>query len=129
MALVSKRTVLSALGGWPCTASWKSYGTVHRQGMLGPRTVQTSNAYLLTFPKGLDALAANVVRLGHDGNNCTPSDLKGREESSLRGSEFEFAAPPPSKPQLAEFQTQEASLNWRDRARAAIGKAPLREEL
>ena len=26
---------------------------VRRQGLLGPRTVQTSNAYLLRFPRGL----------------------------------------------------------------------------
>ena len=130
MALVSKRTVLNAL-------AWLSlYGFVEklcriicRQGMLGPRTVQTSNVYVLRFPKGLGALAANVFRLVPDGNNCPPSDSKASEESSLRGSAFDFAVPPSPKPQPPERPRPEASLNWRDRARAAIGKAPLHEEL
>jgi Helix-turn-helix domain len=130
MALVSKRTVLNALA-WLALYGFveKLRRIVRRQGMLGPRTVQTSNAYMLRFPSGLGALAADVFRLVPGGNNCPPSDSKGSEEGGLRGSGFEFAVPPPPKPQRPGSPRTEASLNWRDRARAAIGKAPLHEEL
>lgn len=88
MALVSKRTVLNAVA-WLALYVFleKLRRVVRQQGMLGPRTVQTSNAYVLTFPKCLGALATNVFRLVADGNNCTPSDSKGSDVSRLLGSE------------------------------------------
>ena len=42
-------------------------------GLLGVRTRQTSNAYVLRFPKGLGGLAVNVFHLAPDHNNWAPS--------------------------------------------------------
>ena len=47
---------------------------VLRSGLLGPRVRQTSNAYVLRFPKGLGGLAINVFRVAPEYNNCAPSD-------------------------------------------------------
>ena len=43
-------------------------------GLLGPRVRQTSNAYVLRFPKGVGGLAVNVFRVAPEYNNCAPSD-------------------------------------------------------
>ena len=73
MALVSKRTVSHAI-------AWLSlYGfldklrrIVRTSGLLGPRVRQTSNAYVLCFPKGLGGLAVNAFKISPDRNNCAP---------------------------------------------------------
>ena len=75
MAMVSKATVLRAI-------AWLSlYGfldklrrIVRTTGLLGPRVRQTSNAYVLRFPKGLGALAANVFNISPECHNSTPSE-------------------------------------------------------
>ena len=54
--------------------------------MLGPRTVQTSNAYVLRFPTGLGSLAAGAFRLAPAGNNCTPSDSNSEVKTGFQGS-------------------------------------------
>ena len=95
MAMVSKATVLRAI-------AWLSlYGfldklrrIVRTNGLLGPRVRQTSNAYVLRFPKGLGALAANVFNISPECHNSTPSESnsevkKGFQES---GSDLGLAA-------------------------------------
>jgi Helix-turn-helix domain len=64
MAMVSKRTVSHAI-------AWLSlYGfldklrrIVRTSGLLGPRERQTSNAYVLCFPKGLGGLAVAAFKI------------------------------------------------------------------
>ena len=92
MAIVSKSTVLRAI-------AWLSlYGfldklrrIVRRQGLLGPRVQQTSNAYVLHFPTGLGALAANVFGFAPGCHNSTPSDSKSEVKKGLQGSGFDLA--------------------------------------
>ena len=43
-------------------------------GLLGPRVRQTSNAYVMCFPKGLGGLATNVFGFAPEHNNWAPSD-------------------------------------------------------
>ena len=50
---------------------WNLYGFIDKlrrivrtTGLLGPRVRQTSNAYVLSFPKGLGGLAVNVFQIG-----------------------------------------------------------------
>ena len=77
MAMCSPSTVLRAI-------AWLSlYGfldklrrIVRKQGLLGPRVVQTSNAYVLHFPKGLGGLAANIFNISPDRHNSPPSEVK-----------------------------------------------------
>ena len=75
MAMVSKRTVSHAI-------AWLSlYGfldklrrIVRTSGLLGPRERQTSNAYVLCFPKGLGGLAVAAFKISPERNNCPPSE-------------------------------------------------------
>jgi hypothetical protein len=91
MAMCSKSTVLRAL-------VWLSlYGfleklrrIVRTSGLLGPRVRQTSNAYVLRFPKGLGGLAVNVFGFGPGCNNCTPSESKREVKKGFQGSEFDL---------------------------------------
>ena len=61
MAMISKQTVLNAL-------AWLAlYGVldelrriVRTSGLLGPRVRQTSNAYVMCFPKGLGATCSGL---------------------------------------------------------------------
>ena len=65
MAMCSKSTVLNAI-------AWlELYGFIDKlrrivrtTGLLGPRVRQTSNAYVLSFPKGLGGLAGQRLPLG-----------------------------------------------------------------
>ena len=85
--MVSKRTVLNAI-------AWLAlYGFLDRlrriariAGLLGPRVRQTSNAYVLRFPKGLGGLAVNVFGLAPECNNCTPSDSNSEVKTGFQGS-------------------------------------------
>ena len=131
--LCSKSTVLRAI-------SWlRLYGFLDRirrivrtPSALGPRVRQTSNAYALQFPKRLSALAANVFGRGPECHKTTPSRSDSEVKKAMRGSGFVFEAPPPLKPQPAVHPRQEATQNWRDRARVAIGtwpKAPHEEKI
>ena len=87
MAMVSKATVLRAI-------AWLSlYGfldklrrIVRTNGLLGPRVRQTSNAYVLRFPKGLGALAANVFNISPECHNCTPSESNSEVKKGFQGS-------------------------------------------
>ena len=58
---MSKQTVLNALA-WLALYGFldKLRRIVRIAGLLGPRVRQTSNAYVMCFPKGLGGLAANV---------------------------------------------------------------------
>jgi Helix-turn-helix domain len=87
MAMVSKQTVLNAL-------AWLAiYGFLDRlrrivrtTGLLGPRVRQTSNAYVMCFPKGLGGLAASVFGFAPEHNNWTPSESKSQKEEAKQGS-------------------------------------------
>ena len=65
MAMVSASARCSTRSrGWRYTASSTSCRRIVRTtGLLGPRVRQTSNAYVLRFPKGLGGLAVNVFGL------------------------------------------------------------------
>ena len=120
MAMV-KQTVVNALA-WLALYGFldKLRRIVRTTGLLGPRVRQTSNAYVLRFPKGLGGLAVNVFGFDAECNNCTPSDSNSEAKKSLQGSGFDFEAPPVQKPQVsgaARFM----SKDWRDRARRAAG--------
>ena len=86
MAMVSKRTVSHAI-------AWLSlYGfldklrrIVRTSGLLGPRVRQTSNAYVLCFPKGLGGLAVAAFKISPERNNCPPSESNSAAKK-LRGS-------------------------------------------
>ncbi len=56
-------------------------------GLLGTRVRQTSNAYVLRFPKGLGGLAVNVFGFDPECNNCTPSDSNSAVKKGFQGSE------------------------------------------
>ena len=60
MARVSKRTALNAIA-WLALYRFldKLRRIVRTTGLLGPRVRQTSNAYVLRFPRGLGGLAVN----------------------------------------------------------------------
>jgi Helix-turn-helix domain len=92
LALVSKRTVQHAIA-WLALYGFldKLRRITRRQGMLGQRTVQTSNAYVMRFPRGLGGLAAGVFCFGADGNNCHPSESNSAVKKRL--SEEEGADP------------------------------------
>ena len=115
--LCSKSTVLRAI-------SWlRLHGFLDRirrivrtPGALGPRVLQTSNAYALHFPKGFGR--------GPECHKTTPSRSDSEVKKAMRGSGFVFEAPSPPKPQPPERPRQEATQNWRDRARVAIGTWP-----
>ena len=47
---------------------------------------QTSNAYVLRFPKGLGRLAVNVFRFAPDHNNWAPSESNGEVKKGFQGS-------------------------------------------
>ena len=49
---------------------------VRTTGLLGPRVRQTSNAYVLRFPKGLGRLAVNVFHLAPDHNDSGSIKVK-----------------------------------------------------
>ena len=59
-------------------------------GLLGTRVRQTSNAYVLRFPKGLGALAVNVFGFDPECNNCTPSDSNSEVKKGFQGSGFDL---------------------------------------
>jgi Helix-turn-helix domain len=92
--LCSKSTVLRAI-------AWlRLHGFLDRirriirtPGALGPRVRQTSNAYCLRFPKGFGR--------GPECHKTTPSRSESEVKQAMRGSEFEFAAPPGPKLQPA----------------------------
>jgi hypothetical protein len=56
-----------------------------RDGMLGTRTVQTNNAYVLRFPKGLESFVAGAFRSAPDHNNSTPSESKSAVKKGFQG--------------------------------------------
>ena len=70
-------TVLNALA-WLALYGFldKLRRIVRIAGLLGPRVRQTSNAYVMCFPKGLGGLAANVFGVAPEHNNWTPSESK-----------------------------------------------------
>ena len=92
MAMVSRRTVLRAI-------SWLSlYGfldklrrIVRTSGLLGPRVRQTSNAYVLCFPKGLGALAVDAFKISPERHNCAPSESNSEVKKGFQGSGFDLA--------------------------------------
>ena len=59
-------------------------------GRLGPRVRQTSNAYVLSFPKGLGGLAVNVFHLAPDHNNWAPSNSNSEVKKGFQGSGFDL---------------------------------------
>ena len=59
-------------------------------GLLGPRVRQTSNAYVLSFPKGLGGLAVNVFHLAPDHNNWAPSESNSAVKKGFQGSGFDL---------------------------------------
>ena len=87
MAMCSKSTVLNAI-------AWlELYGFIDKlrrivrtTGLLGPRVRQTSNAYVLSFPKGLGGLAVNVFHLAPDHNNWAPSESNSEVKKGFQGS-------------------------------------------
>ena len=87
MAMCSKSTVLNAI-------AWlELYGFIDKlrrivrtTGLLGPRVRQTSNAYVLRFPKGLGRLAVNVFHLAPDHNNWAPSESNSEVKKGFQGS-------------------------------------------
>ena len=119
--MVSKRTVLNAIA-WLALYGFldRLRRVVRRNGLLGPRTVQTSNAYVLRFPKGLGSLAVNVFGFDPECNNCTPSDSNSEVKKGFQGSGFDFEAPPVQKPQV-QVVPRFISDDWRDRARRVVG--------
>ena len=88
MAMVSKQTVLNALA-WLALYGFldKLRRIVRTTGLLGPRVRQTSNAYVLCFPKGLGGLAAGVFGFAPESNNWTPSDSNSAVKKGFQGSE------------------------------------------
>ena len=86
MAMVSKRTVSHAI-------AWLSlYGfldklrrIVRTSGLLGPRVRQTSNAYVLCFPKGLGGLAVAAFKISPERNNCPPSESNSEVKEGFSG--------------------------------------------
>ena len=88
MAMVSKQTVLNALA-WLALYGFldKLRRIVRTTGLLGPRVRQTSNAYVMCFPKGLGGLAANVFGFAPEYNNWTPSDSNSAVKKGFQGSE------------------------------------------
>ena len=87
MAMCSKSTVLNAI-------AWlELYGFIDKlrrivrmTGLLGPRMRQTSNAYVLRFPKNLGGLAVNVFHLAPDHNNWAPSKSNSEVKEGFQGS-------------------------------------------
>ena len=55
-------------------------------GLLGPRVRQTSNAYVMCFPKGPGGLAANVFGFAPECHEWTPSESKSEVKKGLQGS-------------------------------------------
>ena len=51
---------------------------------------QTSNAYVLSFPKGLGGLAVNVFNFSPDRNNCAPSESNSEVKKGFQGSGFDL---------------------------------------
>ena len=47
---------------------------VSKQGLLGPRIVQTSTLTVLHFPKDLGGLAVNIFNISPDRHNSPPSE-------------------------------------------------------
>ena len=91
MAMCSKSTVLNAI-------AWlELYGFIDKlrrivrtTGLLGPRVRQTSNAYVLSFPKGLGGLAVKVFGLAPDHNNWAPSESNSEVKKGFQGSGFDL---------------------------------------
>ena len=91
MAFAPDSTVLNAI-------AWlELYGFIDKlrrivrtTGLLGPRVRQTSNAYVLRFPKGLGGLAANVFHLAPDHNNWAPSESYSEVKKGFQGSGFDL---------------------------------------
>ena len=64
---------------------------VRTSGLLGQRVRQTSNAYVLCFPKGLGGFAVNVFKMAPDHNNCAPSESNSEVKKGFQGSGFDLA--------------------------------------
>ena len=92
MALVSKSTVLRAIA-WLGLYGFldKLRRIVRTSGLLGPRVRQTSNAYVLCFPKGLGALAVAAFKFSPERNNCPPSESNSEVKKGFQGSGFDLA--------------------------------------
>ena len=90
MAMVSKSTVLRAIA-WLALYGFldRLRRIVRKQGLLSPRVVQTSNAYVLRFPKGLGRLAANVFKISPECHNSTPSNSNSEVKKGFQGSGFD----------------------------------------
>ena len=82
--MVSVRTVLNGLAWLQLFGFLDRLRRLRRTpGLLGPCVKQASNAYLLRFPTGLGAMAANVF-FGTDGNHCHPSSSKVKVSDALQ---------------------------------------------
>jgi Helix-turn-helix domain len=87
MAMVSKRTVSHAIA-WLGLYGFldKLRRIVRTSGLLGPRVRQTSNAYVLCFPKGLGGLAVAAFKISPERNNCPPSESNSEVKKGFQGS-------------------------------------------
>jgi hypothetical protein len=87
LALVSKRTVLNAIA-WLALYGFpeKLRRIVRATSLLGPRVRQTSNAYVLRFPKGLGGLAMSAFKISPECNNCTPLESNSEVKKGFQGS-------------------------------------------
>ena len=63
---------------------------VRTSGLLGPRERQTSNAYVLCFPKGLGGLAVAAFKISPERNNCPPSESNSEVKKGFQGSGFDL---------------------------------------
>ena len=87
IAMVSKRTVSHAIA-WLGLYGFldKLRRIVRTSGLLGPRVRQTSNAYVLCFPKGLGGLAVAAFKISPERNNCPPSESNSEVKKGFQGS-------------------------------------------
>ena len=93
-AIEGSPAALAARSARPNALAWLAlYGfldklrrIVRATGLLGPRVRQTSNAYVLSFPKGLGGLAVNVFGLAPDHNNWAPSESNSEVKKGFQGS-------------------------------------------
>ena len=126
--MVSTRTVSHAI-------AWLSlYGfldklrrIVQTSGLLGPRERQTSNAYVLCFPKGLGGLAVAALKISPERNNCPPSRSNSAAKK-LRGSGARSRASRPYSGDVNEIPLQKKAgvllLPRHGRRRAARSLRP-----
>ena len=122
MALVSKSTVLNALA-WLALYGFldKLRPIVRTSGLLGPRVRQTSNAYVMCFPKGLGGLAANVFGFASEFSNWIDQTSKRRKRKrvcdEVEWHERHFG--PLARAQVAKFGEARDELEQRLRHRRA----------